>query len=65
MPEVEANRGYLASALLVGRQREVDLLRRRVRKARRGQGSAFVLEAPVTGDANIEEGDKVLTGLSQ
>ena len=37
---------------------------------RSGQHSVYLhimamLEAPVTGDANIEEGDKVLTGLSQ
>jgi tetratricopeptide (TPR) repeat protein len=45
-PEVEVARGYLASAAMVGRQREMDVLRRRVLKALAGEGGAVVLEAP-------------------
>ncbi len=42
----EGARGYLASAALVGRQRELDQIRRRLDRARRGEGRAIVIEAP-------------------
>ena len=45
-PDVETARGYLASASLVGRQREMEILQRRLARAVGGDGSAIVLEAP-------------------
>ncbi len=45
-PEGEVARGYLASASLVGRQRELELLRRRIGRAVLGDGGAAMLEAP-------------------
>jgi tetratricopeptide (TPR) repeat protein len=46
MPEVEVARGYLASAAMVGRRREMDGVRRRIARAIEGEGAAVVLEAP-------------------
>jgi hypothetical protein len=48
-PAAEAARGYLASAALVGRQRELEQLRRRLDRARRGDGRAVVIESPFGG----------------
>ena len=45
LPGVEARRGYLASAALVGRKKEVQRIRRHVGRALRGEGHAFVIAA--------------------
>ncbi len=46
VPEVEEAKGYLSSAALVGRNREMEQLRRCVEKAVRGSGQAVLIEAP-------------------
>jgi tetratricopeptide (TPR) repeat protein len=46
VPEVAVARGYLASAAMVGRKREMDAIRRRLVKAASGAGATVVLEAP-------------------
>lgn len=45
--EVEAGRGYLRSAALVGRQEELVAIRGAVQAASRGEGSALVFEGPL------------------
>ncbi len=44
--DLEVARGYLASAALVGRHKEMGTFRRRWRSADEGQGGALVIEAP-------------------
>lgn len=43
---VEVNRGYLASARLAGRERELERARGALRRTRSGEGEALLLEAP-------------------
>ena len=45
-PETEAARGYLASAALVGRKKEMDRGRRRIERAMSNDGHAIRVEAP-------------------
>ncbi len=45
-PELEVERGYLASSAIVGRAKELVTFRDALERARLGQGSAYVLEAP-------------------
>ncbi len=45
-PEIEAAKGYLASAALVGRHREMEQLRRSVEKTLGKDGQAVLIEAP-------------------
>jgi tetratricopeptide (TPR) repeat protein len=44
--DVAVARGYLASAAMVGRKREMDAIKKRIAKAAAGEGAALVLEAP-------------------
>jgi tetratricopeptide (TPR) repeat protein len=46
VPEVEVTHGYLSSAVMVGRQREVETLRRRLSKAQASEGGAILIEGP-------------------
>ncbi len=44
-PQLEAAHGYVRSAALVGREREMDLARKRIERAVEGHGSALLIEA--------------------
>jgi tetratricopeptide (TPR) repeat protein len=44
--EVETSRGWIASAALVGRQREVQQIRRAATRAHAGEGRSLLIEAP-------------------
>jgi serine/threonine protein kinase len=46
VPEVEVTHGYLSSAAMIGRQREVEALRRRLSKAQSCTGGAILIEGP-------------------
>jgi tetratricopeptide (TPR) repeat protein len=43
-PELEAAHGYVRSAVLVGREAELELARRRIERATHGQGGAILIE---------------------
>ncbi|MCA9707225.1 MAG: AAA family ATPase [Myxococcales bacterium] len=43
-PELEAAQGYVSSAAMVGRERELELARKRIERAREGQGGALLIE---------------------
>lgn len=43
-PELEAAQGYVRSTVLVGRERELELARKRIERAAAGQGGALVIE---------------------
>jgi tRNA A-37 threonylcarbamoyl transferase component Bud32/tetratricopeptide (TPR) repeat protein len=43
-PELDAARGYVRSAELVGRGREMDIVRKRLERAVKGQGSSLLVE---------------------
>jgi tetratricopeptide (TPR) repeat protein len=43
-PELEAAHGYVRSAVLVGRERELALARKRIERATAGQGGAILIE---------------------
>lgn len=43
-PELEAARGYVRSAELVGRAREMEIVRKRIERAVKGQGSSLLVE---------------------
>ncbi len=44
--EAEVARGYLASAAIVGRQREIQALKKRIERTVGGEGGAVILQAP-------------------
>jgi tetratricopeptide (TPR) repeat protein len=46
IPQIEVTHGYLSSAAMVGRHVEVDVLRRRLSKAKTGHGGAILVEGP-------------------
>jgi tetratricopeptide (TPR) repeat protein len=46
IPEAEVTGGYLSSAAMVGRQQEVEALRRRLSRANGGHGGAILIEGP-------------------
>lgn len=43
-PELEAAHGYVRSTVLVGRERELELARKRIERATAGQGGALLIE---------------------
>ncbi len=43
-PELEAAQGYVTSAAMVGRERELELARKRIERTQAGQGGALVIE---------------------
>jgi tetratricopeptide (TPR) repeat protein len=45
MPQTETARGYLVSAALVGREREIDRFKRNIARADSGKGRAVLIEA--------------------
>src|SRR6185503_12975257 len=46
LPEADTSRGWIASAALVGRQREVQRIRKAVAAAQGGDGASLLIEAP-------------------